>query len=162
MFEDSTPSDPALFSSDPVDPGAEHYFSPRSKKQFRGTWWQDPTQARRVKREFSRNTDSGVFMASDGSEESLEFEISEEPNSDGTVPDDTLIESEDALDETIIQPVRPVRITEPAVISQTRRRIAFFAEDGDIRNSAILDDDIRKWAKENYNDEEHMSDLNLW
>jgi hypothetical protein len=103
-------------------------------------------------------------MASDGSEESLEFEISEELSSDDTVPGDTLVDSDEALDDTIVEAYRPVRITEPPVISQTRRRIAFFAEDGDIHDLAVLDDDIKEWVEENYDDEdqEHMRDLNLW
>lgn len=81
-LDDNTLSDPPLFSSDPPDPSVDHYFQPRRKRQYKGTWWgpePETTQSSGTehmsKTEFARNLDSGVFM-SDGTEESL---LSDEP-----------------------------------------------------------------------------------
>jgi hypothetical protein len=87
--DDSTPSDGPLFSSDPPDPSVDQYFQPRRKRQYRGTWWGEvanhspPEPApQRTKSGFSRNMDSGIWMGSDNTDESL--------GSDGTVPDEEL------------------------------------------------------------------------
>lgn len=76
-----TSSDPALFSSD-ENPDVENYLGSkrRKKRTYAGTWWGEKqkmngsasdTSSRgiveRVKRKFTRNFDSGVFMASDDS-----------------------------------------------------------------------------------------------
>lgn len=76
-----TSSDPALFSSD-ENADVENYLGAkrRKKKTYAGTWWGEKqkmnasgsdTSSRgvvdRVKRKFTRNFDSGVFMASDDS-----------------------------------------------------------------------------------------------
>jgi len=125
LADDSTPSDPALFSSDPADPSVEHYFSPRPKKQYRGTWWQNENQGRKVRKSFARNMDSGVFMGSDSSYESFDLASDAELKSDDTVPD-----------ETTYAPVReiptgrhqPVRTSETRVVALARQRIEDFAE----------------------------------
>lgn len=85
--DDSTPSDPPLFSSDPPDPSVDEYFQPRRKRQYRGTWWGETTRQgapteppkQRVKNDFSRNMDSGIWMGSDVTDEDL--------RSDDTAPD---------------------------------------------------------------------------
>lgn len=77
-----TSSDPALFSSDET-PDAENYSGGkrRRKKTYAGTWWGERfpktrsrtssgsrgsnTSSRKVKRRFTRNFDSGIFMNSD-------------------------------------------------------------------------------------------------
>jgi hypothetical protein len=73
-----TTSDPPLFSSDPPDPSVDHYFQPRRKRQYRGTWWgPDPDAVHnsdsehKSKADFARNLDSGVWMGSDNTDESL-------------------------------------------------------------------------------------------
>jgi hypothetical protein len=84
--DDSTPSDGPLFSSDPPDPSLDNYFQPQRKRQYRGTWWGEDTQdsqqtenSQRGKSGFARNLDSGVWMGSDNTEDSI--------GSDDTVPD---------------------------------------------------------------------------
>lgn len=127
LADDSTPSDPALFSSDPPDPSADNYFAPKRKKQYRGTWWQNGSSEKRERKAFARNMDSGVFMGSDSSVESLDVE--DDPRSDDTVPDDILaLQSRSARREPAITP-RKVRISEPSNVIEARRRIAFFAGD---------------------------------
>ena len=148
LLEDSTPSDPALFSSDPPDPSVEHYFSPRHKKQHRGTWWQREPEVRKVRKAFQRNMDSGVFMGSDSSYESLDLGEGPNLNSDDTVADDAAYAMIQA-DQTP-RAVRPVRISEPSVISLARNRIAYFADDGTFEDSEDLDDDIRSWIASHY------------
>lgn len=75
-----TSSDPALFSSDET-PDAENYSGNkrRKKKTYTGTWWGErfrsagsrsrrassSASSRKVKRKFTRNFDSGIFMNSD-------------------------------------------------------------------------------------------------
>lgn len=76
-----TSSDPALFSSDD-NPDVENYLGVkrRKKKTYAGTWWGEKERTtrseseasssgavERIKRKFTRNFDSGVFMASDDS-----------------------------------------------------------------------------------------------
>jgi hypothetical protein len=161
LLEDSTPSDPALFSSDPPDPSAEHYFVPRPKKQYRGTWWQNGTQERRVRKAFERNMDSGVFMGSDSSYESLDIR---DPNSDDTIPDDPqdLAEPSVSTEAASKKVWRSVRISEPPVISLARKRIAYFAEDGSFRNLGGLDEDLKTWAMNHRSTcEEYSSVLSL-
>ena len=75
--EPSTSSDPALFSSDEQAPGVENYISGRRRKRtFKGSWWErhlltEGTRKSTRKHEFKRNFDSGIFMGSEGSEETL-------------------------------------------------------------------------------------------
>lgn len=77
-----TSSDPAFFSSDET-PDAENYSGGkrRKKKTYTGTWWGErfpaakprggsrrpssSASSRKVKRKFTRNFDSGIFMNSD-------------------------------------------------------------------------------------------------
>jgi hypothetical protein len=130
LAEDSTPSDPALFSSDPPDPSAEHYFAPRRKKQYRGTWWQDGTKEKRERKAFERNLDSGVFMGSDSSLESLDVEVGDELESDDTVPDETLRPDGMVRRRHPIALPRKAHTSEPANVIEVRKRIADFAENG--------------------------------
>lgn len=160
LLEDNTPSDPALFSSDPPDPSAEHYFSPRPKKQYRGTWWQNEKQGSRVRRGFQRNMDSGVFMGSDSSYESSNGEDQREPRSDDTVPDTDFIPDNAAPNMPSREPHRPVRISEPPAISLAKKRIASFAEDGSFTESGI-DDDIDSWLKTHYQNDAGYHNLGL-
>jgi hypothetical protein len=67
-----------MFSSDPPDPSVDHYFQPRRKKQYRGTWWNAEAEAvqssdgeQKSKADFARNLDSGIWMGSDNTDESL-------------------------------------------------------------------------------------------
>jgi hypothetical protein len=67
-----------MFSSDPPDPSVDHYFQPRRKKQYRGTWWNPEAEAvhssdgeQKSKADFARNMDSGIWMGSDNTDESL-------------------------------------------------------------------------------------------
>lgn len=68
-------SDTPLFSSDDHPASAEDYFAHHNKRQRRGPWWGHKEQSDRplprtkVKREFKRNLDSGVWMGSDSSVE---------------------------------------------------------------------------------------------
>lgn len=62
-FADNNDGSDFVFSSDPVDPALD--VDRRTKRVYKGTWW----AAGRV--EYERNFDSGIFMASDSSEESL-------------------------------------------------------------------------------------------
>ncbi|KAF2422591.1 hypothetical protein EJ08DRAFT_653071 [Tothia fuscella] len=88
QLDDSTPSDPPLFSSDPPDPSVDNYFSPRRKRQYKGTWWGPEPESDEAhnsgvdqtsKSEFARNLDSGVFM-SDSTEDSLSSDGPTIPN----------------------------------------------------------------------------------
>ena len=76
--EDSNPSsDPPLFSSDPPDPSIESYVQKPRKRQYHGTWWgQRAKRPHLMSREpstrtFARNLDSGVWMGSDSSDDTL-------------------------------------------------------------------------------------------
>jgi hypothetical protein len=75
--EPATSSDPALFSSDDPAPSAEHYSAKRRKDKWQGTWWGERLRGEkeRVKRQFERNYDSGIWMGSEGTESSLEEEF---------------------------------------------------------------------------------------
>lgn len=74
-------SDPACFSSDPPEPSQDSYSIGSRKRQFRGSWWNHDASPlaketykspfARKTRKFKRDFDSGVFMPSDGSDESL-------------------------------------------------------------------------------------------
>jgi hypothetical protein len=64
----NTSSDP-VFSSDGPEPSCEDYEMDRSKRQFRGAWWDGSVPARRHK--FSRNMDSGIYLPSDGSDDNM-------------------------------------------------------------------------------------------
>lgn len=69
-------SDPFVFSSDDAPDDVENYNSPaRKKRLFTGPWFahgQQPDSARtQAKDAFSRNQDSGVWMPSDSSDDSL-------------------------------------------------------------------------------------------
>ncbi|MCJ1401307.1 hypothetical protein MMC11_004519 [Xylographa trunciseda] len=69
-------SDPPVFSSDDLPPGLENYDSHRTKRQYRGRWWENRISCGqsnnpgpvRKKREFKRNIDSAVWMGSDETE----------------------------------------------------------------------------------------------
>lgn len=111
----SLSSDP-LFSDGTSDGDASQYGSdqPRKKKLVRGPWWNLQRSGIKslrqgiVKKEGKRNADSGVWMGSDESQESIDSIVSgqqrlqelamddiaeEEPKSDDTVPDsETLAE----------------------------------------------------------------------
>lgn len=72
-----TSSDPPVFSSDdpPEAEGLENYATYRKKRKYRGTWWShEPvpeTRSVKAKGELSRNIDSGVWLASDDTEDYL-------------------------------------------------------------------------------------------
>ncbi|EXJ92525.1 hypothetical protein A1O3_01077 [Capronia epimyces CBS 606.96] len=72
-----TSSDPAVFSCDEQAPGAENYVADRRKKRtYKGSWWsrhpvQNGSRKGPKRGEFKRNYDSGIFMASEGTEEPL-------------------------------------------------------------------------------------------
>ena len=71
--EDSNPSsDPPLFSSDPLDASAENYVQKPRKRQYHGTWWGQRAKRQHLAgRTFIRNLDSGVWMGSDSSDDTL-------------------------------------------------------------------------------------------
>jgi hypothetical protein len=76
--EDSNPSsDPPLFSSDPLDASVENYLQKPQKRQYRGTWWgqrikrQHLTDQESSARTLVRNLDSGIWMGSDSSDDTL-------------------------------------------------------------------------------------------
>jgi len=71
--EDSNPSsDPPLFSSDPPDASVENYVQKPRKRQYRGTWWGERAKRQHTAgRTFVRNLDSGVWMGSDSSDDTL-------------------------------------------------------------------------------------------
>jgi hypothetical protein len=71
--EDSNPSsDPPFFSSDPLDASVENYVEKPRKRQYRGTWWgQREKRQHLTGRTFVRNLDSGVWMGSDTSDDTL-------------------------------------------------------------------------------------------
>lgn len=118
----SLSSDP-LFSDATSDGGdASHYEQqPRRKRLVRGPWWnlekQRGQSLRRgmVKKESMRNADSGVWMGSDESEQSIDSiagsqqrmqelamqDVAEEAGSDETVPDETMPDA-DALAARLI------------------------------------------------------------
>ncbi|KAL8761668.1 MAG: hypothetical protein Q9184_002227, partial [Pyrenodesmia sp. 2 TL-2023] len=72
-------SDTPIFSSDDLPPSAENYFGHRQKRQRRGPWWDHADEKslritrQKPKRKFKRNFDSGVWMGSDSSSESLDL-----------------------------------------------------------------------------------------
>ena len=74
----TTSSDAPMFSSDDASTSAENYLQQRSKRQYRGPWWNISTGSTvsgehpRKKREFKRAVDSGVWMGSDETVESEE------------------------------------------------------------------------------------------
>lgn len=83
----STSSDPAMFSSDD-DPALDNYVQGRRKKRYIGSWFQQhpaPSESSlceesrhvprpKKKRAFQRQLDSGVWMGSDTSEDSVDLE----------------------------------------------------------------------------------------
>lgn len=87
IFDHHTSSDPPLFSSDPPDEGIENYNGHRKKRKHRGTWWNHSSsrdyvvedsageQSYKRKQNFARNFDSGVFMGSDRTEDSLDLTL---------------------------------------------------------------------------------------
>ena len=83
-YDPKSSSDPALFSSDEHAPTAENYFSKRRKEKWPGTWWGEKfngnasNASNGVKRKFTRNVDSGVWMGSEGTDTSLEDDLLEE------------------------------------------------------------------------------------
>ena len=74
-YEPTTSSDPPLFSSDDHAPSAETYSSKRRKEQKPGTWWSFKAVPIRRKRSFRRNFDSGIFLGSGETDDSLEEEF---------------------------------------------------------------------------------------
>lgn len=66
-----------MFSSDdpPEAEGLENYAAHRKKRKYRGTWWSHElvvgTRNIKTKGELSRNVDSGVWLASDDTQDSL-------------------------------------------------------------------------------------------
>ncbi|KAI9693846.1 MAG: hypothetical protein M1822_003117 [Bathelium mastoideum] len=70
--DDSNTSSDPIFSSDGPEPSADDYdvFERTNKRQYRGTWWQNSRQPRRIG--ISRKIDSGIYMASSEMEDSLE------------------------------------------------------------------------------------------
>ncbi|KIW01682.1 hypothetical protein, variant [Verruconis gallopava] len=140
LVEDNTPSDPAVFSSDPAEPGAENYFAPRRKKQYKGTWWQNG-EKQRQRKAFQRNLDSGIFMGSDSSLESIDSEDVEDPKSNNFIPDEPFEGMGTWRRPAANSLCRPVHISEPAVVIEARQRIASFAENGE--NVFAKDDALR-------------------
>ena len=76
--EDSNPSsDPPFFSSDPLDASIENYVQKSRKRQYRGTWWgqrtkqQHLTAGEPLTRTFVRNLDSGIWIGSDTSDDTI-------------------------------------------------------------------------------------------
>jgi hypothetical protein len=76
--EDSNPlSDPPFFSSDPLDASVENYVQNPRKRQYRGTWWGQRAKRQHLNngelptRTLVRNLDSGVWMGSDSSDDTL-------------------------------------------------------------------------------------------
>jgi len=76
--EDSNPSsDLPFFSSDPLDASVENYVQKPRKRQYRGTWWGQHAKRQHLAggepltRTFVRNLDSGVWMGSDSSDDTL-------------------------------------------------------------------------------------------
>ena len=74
-FALTTSSDPALFSSDDITPDAANYAAKRQRGQRTGTWWQSEDLPVRRKRSFRRNFDSGIFLGSEETVESLDQEF---------------------------------------------------------------------------------------
>ncbi|KAF2237682.1 outer arm dynein light chain 1 [Viridothelium virens] len=65
----NTSSDP-IFSSDGPEPSADDYLVQRiSKRQFRGAWWDNDRPSKRIG--ISRKIDSGIYMGSDETDDSL-------------------------------------------------------------------------------------------
>ena len=71
-------SDPALFSSDGPEPSVENYERAQRKRQHQRAWYEEPEYpypqrpgvqgvARRKRKPFERNFDSGIYMGSDDS-----------------------------------------------------------------------------------------------
>ncbi|KAL9114901.1 MAG: hypothetical protein Q9227_001144 [Pyrenula ochraceoflavens] len=78
-----TSSDPAIFSSDDIPSGVENYAgSKRRKLQWKGPWWREARNGQKRKRSFKRNVDSGVFLGSEETDESLDEEFLEALNED--------------------------------------------------------------------------------
>lgn len=79
---ESNSSDPPMFSSDGPQHsvGAENYALDlkRRKIKYKGTWWGEKpagAQHQNGKRKFTRNLDSGVWMGSESTDDSLEDEL---------------------------------------------------------------------------------------
>ncbi|KAF2141879.1 uncharacterized protein K452DRAFT_271736 [Aplosporella prunicola CBS 121167] len=71
-----TSSDPVMFSSDDAPEDVENYSTPdRRKRQYTGAWWAHGHRSKSLrtetKAELSRNVDSGVWLNSDSSDDSL-------------------------------------------------------------------------------------------
>lgn len=117
-----TSSDPFVFSSDDAADDVENYNSPaRKKRQYTGTWFahgHTPKSDRTspAKAEFSRNQDSGVWLPSDSSDDSLIEKLaaaSTGPPLFGQVPRLSAPSEPDEL------PVaRPVHVPEPRSTEQ--------------------------------------------
>ena len=79
-YDPTFSSDPAFFSSDDfLDTSADDYLQGSRKKKYRGTWWDkqavDEPQLRNQprKREFKRNTDSGVWVDEDDTQDLIDM-----------------------------------------------------------------------------------------
>ncbi|PBP25960.1 leucine Rich Repeat family protein [Diplocarpon rosae] len=122
-------SDPAIFSSDD-DPSAENYTAQerRGKRKYRGPWYmQRPAEpeaesqesitaeARKTKRPFERQFDSGVFMGSDGTDMDDGIEVS-----NAAIP----------LSLPQIQPQTVQTVRQPDPENAARRHIELCLEDG--------------------------------
>ena len=73
-YEPATSSDPALFSSDDQPASADTYSIKRRREQWPGTWWGKNVPVRK-KQPFRRNLDSGIFLGSEGTDDSLDEEF---------------------------------------------------------------------------------------
>jgi hypothetical protein len=61
-------SDGPTFSSDPTDPAID---VERRKRQYRGTWWSNGSDQPVPKSSLTRNFDSGIYLPSESSEDSI-------------------------------------------------------------------------------------------
>jgi len=99
-YDENTSSDPPVFSSDDgPEASIDNYVTPRKKKQYRGTWWDHQPVAEAsnnaaAKVDLIRNVDSGVWMGSDGTDDSA---ASAARSSFGA--DTTMLEAPDLPDE---------------------------------------------------------------
>lgn len=128
-------SDPPTFSSDDgPDASIDDYAAPRKRRQHRGPWWDAAGRRRRGERPrktkkggLVRNVDSGVWLPSDGSFESVES------GGEGPVGEEEAVVAVDQPDGLGSDEGRAAVNATSSSEAEARRRIALACEEGNER-----------------------------
>ncbi len=157
-YDPTFSSDPALFSSDDfLDTSADDYLLSNRKKKYRGTWWdkqavEEPRFGNQPrKREFKRNTDSGIWVDEDDTQDLMDkssltmppstFQVRSKSLSERTTkrpPSDLTLAIEDSHSSGVYNRTEPTdEPTESAEAIESRRKTTVFYPDiSDAPNAA--------------------------